>query len=103
MAHEELAKQPLIKKFLEGEKNYLFVTGEDIFSREYLSSGSIDRLKAFIGNKDILVIDEAQYIPNIGLNLKLVVDHIPHLKVVYDRGFLMLWRSQKCKRLFKRL
>ncbi|NGX35169.1 MAG: hypothetical protein K1060chlam1_01541 [Candidatus Anoxychlamydiales bacterium] len=77
-----VGKTTLLKKYLENEKNYLFVTGEDIFIREYLSSESIDKLKAFIGDKDLIVIDEAQYISKIGLNLKLIVDHMPDKKII---------------------
>lgn len=77
-----VGKTTLLKKFLEGKNRCLLVTGEDIFIREFLSSGSIAKLKTFIGDKDLLVIDEAQYIPEIGLNLKLIVDHIPHVRVV---------------------
>ena len=77
-----VGKTTLLKKYLEGEKNYLFVTGEDIFVRDFLSSGSVDQLKDFIGTKELLVVDEVQYIPMIGLNLKLIVDHLPHVKVI---------------------
>ena len=77
-----VGKTTLLKKYLYNEANYLFVTGEDIFVREFLSSGSIEKLKEFIGEKSLLVIDEAQYIPEIGLNLKLIVDHLPHVKVI---------------------
>lgn len=77
-----VGKTTLLKKYLEGEENYHFVTGEDIFVREFLSSGSVDKLKEFVGNRHLLVIDEAQYIPEIGLNLKLIVDHIPGIKVI---------------------
>ncbi len=77
-----VGKTTLLKRFLLEQQNYLFVTGEDIFVSEYLSSQSIDKLKDYIGDKTLLVIDEAQYIPEIGLNLKLIIDHIPHVKVV---------------------
>lgn len=77
-----VGKTTLLKKYLENEQNYLFVTGEDIFVHEFLSSQSIDKLKTFIGNKTLLVIDEAQFIPSIGLNLKLIVDHLPHIRVI---------------------
>lgn len=77
-----VGKTTLLKKFLEKESDYLFVTGEDIFIREYLASESIDKLKEFIGNKMLLVIDEAQYVPSIGLNLKLIVDSMPHVRVI---------------------
>jgi len=77
-----VGKTTLLKKYLETESDYLFVTGEDIFVRDFLASGSIEKLKEFVGNKTLLVIDEAQYIPDIGLNLKLIVDHLPHVKVI---------------------
>lgn len=76
-------KTTLLKKFLESVKEkYLFVNGEDIFVQEELSSQSIIKLKNFVGDYKLLVIDEAQRIPNIGLNLKLIVDNIENIKVV---------------------
>ncbi|MFV0340975.1 MAG: ATP-binding protein [Parachlamydiaceae bacterium] len=77
-----VGKTTLIRKFLEERDNYLFVTGDDLYVHEFLSSNSIDKLKSFIGTKTLLVIDEAQEIENIGNNLKLIVDHMPHLEVV---------------------
>lgn len=77
-----VGKTTLLNKFLENETDYIFVTGEDVFVRDILSSGSVEKLKLFIGNKDLLVIDEAQYVPDIGRNLKLLVDHIPSLKII---------------------
>ncbi len=77
-----VGKTTLLKKQLEEEKNSLFVSGEDVFVRDFLSSGSIEKLKEFIGDKDLLVIDEAQYIPGIGLNLKLIVDHLSTVRVI---------------------
>lgn len=77
-----VGKTTLLKKYLEDKQDYLFVTGEDIFVHEFLSSNSIEKLKNFIGNKKRLVIDEAQCIPSIGKNLKLIVDHIPEVCVI---------------------
>lgn len=76
-------KTTLIQKFLECEKRkFLLVSGEDITVQQFLSSQSIDKLKNFIGANALLVIDEAQKIPNIGLNLKLIVDHIKDIEVI---------------------
>ena len=58
------------------------VTGEDITVREYLESQSLSKLKAFVGDHAILVVDEAQAVRQIGLNLKLLVDHVPGLKII---------------------
>ena len=76
-------KTTLLKKFLEGvAEKYLLVNGEDIFVQEYLSSQSIDKLKNFVGEHQILAIDEAQRIPNVGLNLKLLVDNLEGIKII---------------------
>lgn len=76
-------KTTLLNKFLETtDQKFLFVSGEDIDIREYLSSQSIIRLKSFVGSNKLLIIDEAQKIKNIGVNLKLIVDHLPGVSII---------------------
>ena len=60
----------------------LVVTGEDISVREYLESQSLVKLKAFIGQRKTLIVDEAQYVRQIGLNLKLLADHVEGLRII---------------------
>ncbi len=79
----QVGKTTLAKKFLEGlDEKVLFVDGDDITVRQYLESQSVSQLRDFVGDHSLLVIDEAQHVEKIGLNLKLIVDHIPNLKVV---------------------
>lgn len=76
-------KTTLLEHFLkENKKKTLFVSGEDISVQEYLSSQSIEKLKSFVGKNKLLVIDEAQKIKNIGLNLKLILDHIKGIEII---------------------
>lgn len=76
-------KTTLLTKMLEGVKEeYTFVNGEDITVQDYLSSQSVEKLKGFVGKKKLIVIDEAQKVKNIGLNIKLILDHIPGVKLV---------------------
>jgi hypothetical protein len=76
-------KTTLIRKFLaQTKKTHLYLNGEDIFVQQELSSQSIEKLKDLVGKYQILVIDEAQKVPNIGLNLKLIVDNIKGIKVI---------------------
>ena len=79
-----VGKTTLLKKFLEKKDNtgVLFVNGDDIVARQYLESQSIDKLRDFVGNAALLVVDEAQYVEKIGLNLKLIVDHVPRIQVI---------------------
>jgi hypothetical protein len=76
-------KTTLLKEFLKNESEpYNLVSGEDVTIQSYLSSQLIEKLKAFVGTTRLLVVDEAQKIPHIGINLKLIVDHIPDVRVI---------------------
>jgi uncharacterized protein len=78
----QVGKTTLIKNILTNfSEKYLFLSGEDR-KNKWLSSQSIDILKNNIGEYKLLVIDEAQKINKIGLNLKLIVDHIDKIKVL---------------------
>jgi len=77
-----VGKTTLLNHFMKDKKKVLFVTGEDVFVQEFLSSSSIDKLKQFIADNEWLIIDEAQFIPHIGANLKLIHDHLPHVRVI---------------------
>lgn len=60
----------------------LQISGDQLKYREVLSSEDSQKLKGLIGDSKILIIDEAQRVPNIGLNLKIIVDNFPEVKVL---------------------
>lgn len=59
-----------------------FVNGELSLVQKEINTQSAVKLKEFIEGASLLIIDEAQKIPNIGLNLKIMVDHIPGIKII---------------------
>ena len=61
----------------------LIVSGEDFDVQEILSSQKLSLLKSFTSGYSHLYIDEAQKIPNIGINMKLIVDNIPELSLFF--------------------
>lgn len=67
-----------IKGQLDNNK-ILMVHGEDLDTAEVLASQRSRVLKNFVTGYDYLFIDEAQKIPGIGNNLKLMVDTIPEI------------------------
>ena len=78
-----VGKTTLIKRYIrEHDPDALLVTGEDIVVREYLESQSLAKLTSFVGRRRTLIIDEAQHIREIGLNLKLLVDHVEGLRII---------------------
>ena len=82
----QVGKTTLLNKFIEaippGKEKVLFVNGDDIIIRQHLESQSITKLRDFVGDHTILIVDEAQYVEKIGLNLKLIIDHIPQIKII---------------------
>ena len=80
-----VGKTTLLKEFIKdlGSKEKIkFANGENLIIQKELSCQSIEKLKNFVGDVDSLIIDEAQKIPDIGLNLKLIVDSIPRIKII---------------------
>ena len=78
-----VGKTTLINKYMESmHEEALLVSGDDILVRQYLESQSTEKLKEFVGNQSLLIVDEAQYVRQIGLNLKIIVDKIPGIRVI---------------------
>lgn len=78
-----VGKTTLVVDFLRGYTGrYRSETGDDIIAREVLGSQDLQRLRAYVKGYDLLFIDEAQRIPNIGIGLKLLVDSTPTLTII---------------------
>ena len=78
-----VGKTTLIRRYVRVyAPDAMVVTGEDIAAREYLESQSVAKLREFVGDRRTLVVDEAQHVRQIGLNLKLLVDHVDGLRIV---------------------
>ncbi|HRZ42302.1 MAG TPA: ATP-binding protein [Bacteroidales bacterium] len=61
---------------------YLWMNGEDLVARSQLAVRSVEHYRSLVGHHKILIIDEAQKVPYIGLILKLMVDHLEGLKII---------------------
>jgi len=69
-------KTTLIKHLLsEMKAKYEYFTGDDLYAQNIFSKNELESLKRVLKN-DIVVIDEAQKIENIGLSLKLIFDNL---------------------------
>lgn len=62
-------------------KDIVSFTGDDLFAQDLFSKNELEPLKRTVGNSKILIIDEAQRIPNIGLTLKLILDNL-HISIL---------------------
>jgi predicted AAA+ superfamily ATPase len=54
-----------------------FISADELVYREALASQSRQRLGELLADAELLVIDEAQRVPDIGINLKILIDSFP--------------------------
>ncbi len=72
----QAGKTTLIKALLEDiDEKYQYFTGDDLYAQNIFSKNELEYLKRILKN-DIIFIDEAQKIENIGLSLKLIFDNL---------------------------
>lgn len=79
-----VGKTAYIKNYLATipKEDYLHLNGEDIQDADLLKERSVANYKRLLNKVKLLVIDEAQNIPDIGLILKLIVDSIDDIKII---------------------
>ncbi len=74
LAREILAKHP--------DKRTLYLNCDLLSVRRALEIEEATTLRAFLGDQDLVVLDEAQQVENIGRILKILVDEYPEMQVI---------------------
>ena len=72
----------LIEKEYKKKQSVLWLDGDDIRVKRNLSSRDSDKLRQFLGSNKLVIIDEAQRVTNIGINLKIIVDNFIDVSVI---------------------
>ncbi len=79
----QVGKTTLVRNFLRRSLlKFRFDSGDDIRIQELFAAGRLDRLQEYAQGFDLVVLDEAQRVPGIGLGLKMIVDAMPGLQVI---------------------
>lgn len=78
----QVGKSTLLKMMLGERKDVMWLNGDDLDIQELFRNITSTRLQAVIGNNRIVVIDEAQRIPEIGLRMKLITDQMSDVQVI---------------------
>lgn len=81
----QTGKTTLLKKFLsenEGNFRYKLDSGDDVNTQIVLGSSDFKKIINYAKGYDLVAIDEAQRIKNIGMGLKILVDQLPNIKIV---------------------
>jgi len=75
-------KTTLCKNILKDIDNSEYFNCEEEIVKQALSQNNSSRLLAFFGNRNLIVLDEAQTIPDIGSRLKLMIDTYPEVQII---------------------
>ncbi|MDO8524371.1 MAG: ATP-binding protein [bacterium] len=76
-------KTTLLDNFLsQTNLKYKLDSGDNIQTQQILGSQDFSQIKEYASGYQVIAIDEAQQIPNIGMGLKILVDQIPGLKII---------------------
>ncbi|PKO06318.1 MAG: hypothetical protein CVU41_07575 [Chloroflexi bacterium HGW-Chloroflexi-3] len=78
-----VGKTTLLQKTLsETTLKYKLDSGDNILTQQILSSQDFSKILDYVEGYELIAIDEAQNIPNIGMGLKIIVDQVPGIKVI---------------------
>lgn len=78
----QVGKTTLIKLILGHFERTLYLQGDDPKDSTLLEHRSADELSELVSGYDLVVIDEAQRVKDIGTTLKLIADNVPDVKVI---------------------
>lgn len=78
----QVGKTTVLHQMLEGSSDVLWLNGDEPDVRLIFEDITSTRLKAIIGARRVVVIDEAQRIRNIGLVMKLITDNMPDVQLI---------------------
>jgi len=79
----QVGKTTLVKEIQKKyNTNSVYYNCEERDIAEVLTNKTSTELKAFIGSKKLIILDEAQKVKNIGLTLKLLIDNFPDIQVI---------------------
>ncbi|MBR6197494.1 MAG: ATP-binding protein [Bacteroidaceae bacterium] len=82
MGARQVGKSTLLKDLFANRQDVLWMNGDDQDVRNLFDNLSSTRAKAIIGKNNILIIDEAQRITDIGLKIKLFTDQVEGVQVI---------------------
>ena len=82
MGARQVGKTTLLQALSANWENTLWLTGDEWETQKMFENPTIARLKTELAGVKCLIVDEAQRLPNVGLGLKLITDHLQHIQLL---------------------
>lgn len=78
----QIGKTTLMSRMIDEHQNSVYLNCERPVIHELLTSRNLQRIKDYMGNAGLVVLDEAQKISKIGEILKLLIDTWPEIQYI---------------------
>lgn len=78
----QTGKTTLLKELVQNSESTLWLNADDLEVRNLVQGLTIAKLQSLFGAYKNVVIDEAQRIENVGLQLKLITDNMPNVQLL---------------------
>jgi len=82
LGSRQVGKTTLLKSLFENSSETIWLNADEPDIQAIFANISSKRFEAIIGNKKMIIIDEAQRIPDIGLKMKLITDQLPNIQLI---------------------
>lgn len=66
----------------KADKKVLYLNCDDADTKKALTDVNINQIKRIVGDHELVMIDEAQRVRNIGLTLKLITDQLKNIQLI---------------------
>jgi predicted AAA+ superfamily ATPase len=82
MGARQVGKTTLLQELSKEWENVLWLTSDELETQKMFENPTITRLRSELAGVKYLIVDEAQRLPNVGLCLKLITDHLQHIQML---------------------
>ena len=78
----QVGKTTLLQEVVKAWENVLWLTGDAPETQQMFENPTLTRFQTALAGIKVLVVDEAQRLPNAGLGLQLITDHLTHIRLL---------------------
>ena len=78
----QVGKTTLLRDITQKRSDCLWLNADEPDVKALLENATSTRLKSYFGKNKLIILDEAQLIPEIGRKLKLMADSLPDVQVI---------------------
>jgi predicted AAA+ superfamily ATPase len=82
LGSRQVGKTTLLKSLFDNSSETIWLNADEPDIQAIFANISSKRFEVIIGNKKMIIIDEAQRIPDIGLKMKLITDQLPSIQLI---------------------